>query len=128
MVIRVFLRVRDDALRDSNRVADDLMRRMETTSDREFRFRSSFNGWSAVNDFYYKTAIADGSLYYSTFTEVFHSYISWGDFPDLEVADRMEEGEFYRYYAGLEKSLDEEVSTYLRTDMKNVVRLIKPDT
>ena len=140
MLIRVFLRVRDNALRDSNRVADDLMRRMETTSDREFRFRSWMFGWywwmDVDNGFYYKTAIADGSLYYSTFTEIFHSYISWGDFPDSVVPDPRDRAQFYRYYAGLEKSLDEEVSTYLRTDkrnrhqniMKNVVRLIKPDT
>jgi len=134
-----YKRFRNDVMRSSNRAAERLMDRMK--DDREFGFRSSFR-FPLENEFYYKRAIASGFEYYSTYTELFHSYISWGDFPKAEE----DIGQSYRRYssrfnpvssiARAEFRLDEAVSN-LSEDrnrnrhqnmMKQVVRLMKPDT
>ena len=129
----------DSVLRDSNRKADSLMRIIESQRLKEFKFWPNFR-YPVDDGLGYKHAIAMG-YYYAYYTAMFHSFISWVDFPeDEELRGR---GPYeYRYRIGsagigrAEKDLDEWVSnlsdnrTRTRNEdyMKNLVRLIRPDT
>ena len=119
-------------MRELNWEADHLQRQ----SNREFRFWPTFR-FPVDDGFAYKRAIAAGSMYYAYYTDIFHSYISWVDFPDAEEF----RGRSYRYrtsyqsvIARAEKDLDELVSNLSEERnshqklMKNLVRLIRPDT
>ena len=74
----------------------------------------------------YKDMIARGSLSYLSETDIFHSYISWGDWGPEELRPP--------YMSRAEKDLDEFFSNLSANSkryqkiMKNWVKLIKPDT
>jgi len=125
--------LRDDIIESANSGANDIERRIqrETERDRDFRFWSSFR-YSREAEASYKETIAAGSRNYLTVTDIFHSYISGGEFPLFPNRPWR-----YRTLFGIpnaEESLDEFVSNLTENRekyqnlMKRWLRLIKPDT
>merc|ERR1711953_751434 len=131
-----FKGIRGEIIQGANSEANHIEYRIErwTENDRDFRFWSSFR-YPVEAEFGYREAINSGSQVYLSYTDIFHSYISWGDFSDTEDFT----GWRYRYsslnsIAKTEKMLDELVSNLSEEGnryqklMKNLVRLIKPTT
>merc|ERR1711953_325526 len=130
-----FKGIRGEIIEGANSEANHIEYRIErwTENDRDFRFWSSFR-YPVEAEFGYREAINSGSQVYLSYTDIFHSYISWGEFSDTEDFT----GWRYRYslnsIAKTEKMLDEFVSNLSEERnryqklMKNLVRLIKPDT
>merc|ERR1711953_525688 len=130
-----FKGIRGEIIQGANSEANHIEYRIErwTENDRDFRFWSSFR-YPVEAEFGYREAINSGSQVYLSYTDIFHSYISWGEFSDTEDFT----GWRYRYslhsIAKTEKMLDEFVSNLSEERnryqklMKNLVRLIKPDT
>merc|ERR1711953_88792 len=130
-----FKGIRGEIIQGANSEANHIEYRIErwTQNDRDFRFWSSFR-YPVEAEFGYREAINSGSQVYLSYTDIFHSYISWGEFSDTEDFT----GWRYRYslnsIAKTEKMLDEFVSNLSEERnryqklMKNLVRLIKPDT
>jgi len=131
-----YKRFRDDILEGANSEANYIEERIQrwTKRDREFRYRSTFQ-YPEEAEFSYKDTIALGTRYYLTYTDIFHSYISWGDFSEAEDF-RGRYGWSLNRIAMAEKLLDELVSNLsddrnrkrYQNTMKNVVKLIKPET
>merc|ERR1712038_1776406 len=114
-----FKRIRGDIIWGANSKANYFEERIQrlTERDRDFRFWSSFR-YLLEAELVYKDLIVSGSRYYLTYTDLFHSYISWGDFPDSDEGEEWRYGMvWWRRYgaqydiARAEKGLDELVSS-----------------
>merc|ERR1711874_177468 len=134
-----YKRFRNNAMRDSNRAADRLVRRRDYDSP-GFRFWSSFTR-PLEDGLSYKTAISGAFNIYPYYTDIFHSYIAAGDLTQAGEEFRGRSWGYrhrYRYgplssMARAETGVDEFVShlsedRHYQNIMKNVVRLIKIDT
>merc|ERR1711874_9753 len=139
-----FKGIRGDIIWEANSEANYIEQRIQRRSevDRDFRFWSLFR-YPLDAELAYKSAIATGSRLYLEYTDMFHSFISWGDYSDSYDAENFRS---WRYrpllygplfiFADGEKGLDELVSNISedrnrnrnQNTMKNVAKLIKPDT
>jgi len=115
-------RIRGEIIQGANSEANRIEDKIErwTASERDFRFWSSF-GYPVEAEFGYKQAI--------------NSYISWENFPGVdELIGWRYRSRSLHSIAKTEKMLDELVSNLSEERnryqklMKNLVRLIKPDT